>query len=146
MKYILNYRIIVITFVLTNSFNQTNIMKILLVEDEPFMLEAISSVIENTGSLVVKTDNAAEAKKLLDTDIFGLVITDLYLPEPDGFGLVNYIKQNPKTKNIPVVVVSGMVDHKEKLASKVPADAWISKPFSLDQLLEPLKKYLAIEV
>ncbi|MFI5219108.1 MAG: response regulator [Bacteroidia bacterium] len=121
-------------------------MKILLVEDEPFMLEAISSVIENTGSQVIKADNVNEAKKLLDTDIFGLVITDLYLPEPDGFAFVNYIKENPKTKSIPVVVVTGMVEHKETLSKKVPADAWISKPFSLDQLLVPLKKYLEITV
>lgn len=121
-------------------------MKILLVEDEPFMVEAISSVIENTGSQVITVNNAEDARKFIDTNTIGLVLTDLYLPEPDGFELVNYIKENPATKHIPVIVVTGMIDHKEILTTKVPADDWISKPFSLQQLLGALKKYLPIEV
>ena len=120
-------------------------MKILLVEDEPFMLEAISSVIENAGYEVVKVNNAADAKKQIDAEAYAMVLTDIYLPGPDGFGIVKYIKENPKTKNIPVVVVTGMVDEREKVALKIIPDDWLSKPFSLEQLLRVMKKFMPIE-
>ncbi|HKR04111.1 MAG TPA: response regulator [Bacteroidia bacterium] len=121
-------------------------MKILLVEDEPFMMEAMSHVIRNRGNEVLAVNNVREAKELLAKETIGLVITDLYLPEPDGYGLVNHIKNNPNTKSIPVIVITGMVDHKETLSTKVPADEWVTKPFSLQQLTETIKKYLTIEV
>ena len=121
-------------------------MKILLVEDEPFMIEAMSHVIRNRGNEVIAVDNVKEAKEMLAKETIGLVITDLYLPEPDGFALVNHIKENPNTKSIPVIVVTGMVEHKETLATKIPADEWMFKPFTLHQLTETIKKYLTIEV
>ena len=121
-------------------------MKILLVEDEPFMMEAMRHVIEHRGNEVFAVNNVAEAKKILADETIGLLITDLYLPEPDGYGLVNYVKENPKTKSIPVIVVTGMVEHKETLSTKIPADEWVFKPFTLQQLTETIKKYLTIEV
>lgn len=119
-------------------------MKILLVEDEPFMVEAMSNVIESTGIKVMTTDNMNEAITLLDSENFHLLITDLYLPQPDGFALVNHVKNNPKTKHIPVVVVTGM-DHHERLAGEVPADMWLIKPFTLDELRGAIRKYIPIE-
>jgi CheY-like chemotaxis protein len=121
-------------------------MKILLIEDEPFMVEAMSSILENAGHSVVKTDSAAEAKKLLGSESFSLILTDLYLPAPDGFELVNHSKENPKTKDIPVIVVSGMVDHPETLSSKVHADAWLTKPFTIDELKDTIKRIMEIEI
>lgn len=121
-------------------------MKILLVEDEPFMMEAMSNVIEHKGNEVIGVGSADEAKKVLEKEVVGLVITDLYLPEPDGFDLVNYIKENPKTKSVPVIVVTGMVGHRETLTQKIKADDWLLKPFTLQQLTETVKKYIEIEV
>lgn len=121
-------------------------MKILLVEDEPFMMEAISHVLQHRGNEVIALNNVKEAKEIIARENIGLVITDLYLPEPDGFALVNHIKENPKTKSIPVIVVTGMVEHKETLSAKVPADEWVFKPFTLQQLTETIKKYITIEV
>jgi two-component system phosphate regulon response regulator PhoB len=121
-------------------------MKILLVEDEPFMMEAMSRLIEHSGNEVIAVANANDAKKAITENRIGLVITDLYLPEPDGFGLVNYIKDNPKTKSIPIIVITGMLEHKETLSTKIPADEWLFKPFTLDQFTGSIKKYLTIEV
>ncbi len=119
-------------------------MKILIVEDEHFMLEAMSTVLENIGIEVLKADNVNDAKQFLASENLSLVITDLYLPEPDGFAFVQFIKNNPITKHIPVIVVTGLVEHRETLSEKVPADEWLSKPFTLDQLRGAVKKYLAI--
>ncbi|MEO5572777.1 MAG: response regulator [Bacteroidia bacterium] len=121
-------------------------MKILLVEDEPFMMEAMTHVIEHKGNDVFAVTNVEDAKKILSEQTIGLVITDLYLPEPDGYGLVNYIKENPTTKSIPVIVVTGMADQKETLRASIRADEWVFKPFTLQQLTETIKKYLTIEV
>ena len=120
-------------------------MKILLVEDEPFMLEAISSVIEHTGWDVLVASNADEAKNLLKTEHVGLVITDLLLPEPEGVELVYYIKDTEATKNIPVIVVSGM-DNTSFMGRPIPSDAWIEKPFTLDQLLGAIKRLTQVSV
>ena len=121
-------------------------MNILLVEDEPFMLEAMSNVIEGTGFKVLKTDNAKDAKQILEKENINMVITDLYLPEPDGFELVKFIKTNSQTKHIPVLVVTGLVEHRETLADKVMADEWIAKPFTLDELLRSIKKFAGLNV
>jgi len=121
-------------------------MKILLVEDEPFMMEAMTHVIKNRGNEVFAVSSAEDAKKILAEENIGLVVTDLYLPEPDGYGLVNFVKGNLKTKSIPVIVVTGMVEHKETLSNKIPADEWVFKPFTLQQLTDTIKKYLTIEV
>jgi response regulator RpfG family c-di-GMP phosphodiesterase len=121
-------------------------MKILLIEDEPFMLEAISNVLENSGKQVFKVNNVADAKKLLETEIFSLILTDLYFPEPAGFDLVNYAKSNPRTSSVPVIVITGMVNHPEIMSEKIPADEWLIKPFTLLELQAVVKKYLEIEV
>ena len=119
-------------------------MKILLVEDEPFMQAAMAHVIENTGLEVIKTDNLTEAISLLATESFSLLITDLYLPQPDGFALVNHVKNNEATKNIPVIVVTGL-DHHERLTESIKADIWLIKPFTLDELRNAIKKCITIE-
>ena len=114
-------------------------MKILLVEDVPFMQEAMANVIESAGIEVMKTDNLEEAKKLLATENFKLLITDLYLPEPDGFALVDHVKNNKGFNPIPVIVVTG---NRDTITHPIAADEWLNKPFTLDELLNSIRKHL----
>ena len=119
-------------------------MKILLVEDEPFMQAAMSHIIETSGFEVIKTDNLNDAIQHLATETISLLMTDLYLPQPDGFALVNHVKNHQLTKHIPVIVVTG-IDHHERLVSTVPADVWLIKPFTLDEMRSALRKCTSIE-
>ncbi len=114
-------------------------MKILLVEDVPFMQEAMANVIESAGIQVMRTDNLEDAKKLLATENFKLLITDLYLPKPDGFALVDHVKNNKEFNSIPVIVVTG---NRDTIANKVAADEWLNKPFTLDELINAIRKHL----
>lgn len=116
-------------------------MKILLVEDVPFMQEAMANVIESAGIEVMRTDNLAEAKKLLASENFNLLITDLYLPEPDGFTLIDHVKNNTEFKPIPVIVVTG---NRDANANKAAADEWLNKPFTLEELMGAIRRYVVI--
>ena len=67
-------------------------MKILLIEDEPFMQDAVTSVLEHKGLEVIQASNVQEAVKLLDQHQYSMVLTDIYLPGPEDIGLVRFIK------------------------------------------------------
>ena len=116
-------------------------MKILLVEDEPFMQEAMCSVIERTGVGVLKTDNINMAKEILRTELVNLLITDLYLPKPDGYELINHIKSNEGTAHIPVIVISGIDDECTANAEGIHADIYLKKPFTLEDLRKAIGKF-----
>lgn len=121
-------------------------MKILLVEDEAFMQEAMSSVIERSGIEVLKTDNVKSAIEILSTDQINLVITDLYFPQPDGFELINHIKNNPVTMHIPVIVVTGFESEGGNTLKNLPGDLFLKKPFTLDALRRAIREFSDNEV
>lgn len=115
-------------------------MKILLIEDEPFMREAISSVIEHKGIDVAVASNLEEARMLLRSDSYHLILTDLLLPGPEGIMLVREIKSDPVLASTPVVAVTALEPLEyEKLS--LPVDGWLHKPFTLQQLTAILSKY-----
>ena len=120
-------------------------MKILLIEDEPFMQDAVSSVLEHKGLEVILASSAKEAIDKMDLHQYSLVLTDIYLPGPEGIDVVRTLKNNPALRNVPVVVVSGM-EERERQKFDIPADDWLCKPFTLEQLSEVLKKYSIMTV
>lgn len=114
-------------------------MKILLVEDEPFMQEAMSSVIERNGVEVIKAGSLKEAMEVLDKEVINLIITDLYLPQPDGYKLIEQVKNNGLQK-IPVIVVTGY--EQDTKDESLKPDVWLMKPFTLSDLRKAIQQCL----
>ncbi len=114
-------------------------LRILLAEDSPTVREAIGSALRNSGYTQLSFFNNGDeawqwiSQRLSETgnvaDICDLVISDIEMPQVDGFHLTKRIKEHPELKQLPVLLYSSIVtpdNHKKGLA--VGADAQVSKP------------------
>ena len=124
-------------------------IEILLVEDSPgdarLTKEALDGI-SILSSLSVLEDGEAALSYLRregryeDAARPDLILLDLTLPKRDGREVLVDIKQDPKLKRIPVVVLTGSRDEKDVLQSyKQQANAYVTKPLDSDQLVEVVK-------
>ena len=113
------------------SFRQ---FRILIVDDEP---EIARYIISELGDRY-KFDHAVngkEALKMLLTDEYDLVISDMMMPEMDGLTLLKHIKDNTNISQIPVIMLTSKAEVEFKLEGlRGGADAYIAKPFDMEEL------------
>jgi two-component system, chemotaxis family, sensor kinase CheA len=84
--------------------------RVLLVDDSTFFRDMLAPLIKATGCQVVAVGSAAEALKALKSDKgFDLVITDIEMPEMDGFALAEALRAMPSTAHLPVIAITAMV-------------------------------------
>ena len=116
---------------------------ILVVEDNDDMADYIARKFRSLYK-VVRVEDGNEALSYLETGkLPGVIMTDLMMPNMDGFELCKEIKKNKKTMNIPIVVVSAMPEKDAKLQSlENGADAYLEKPFSFEILQATLNGLL----
>jgi two-component system, chemotaxis family, sensor kinase CheA len=88
---------------------------VLLVEDSPVTRDHEKKILQNQDINVYEAANGKEAVKMLESNSFDLVITDIEMPVMDGLELVKYIKSSNSIKDLPVLVISSYKDHIEKL-------------------------------
>ena len=116
-------------------------MKILVVDDDRFILELIVFMLETEGYEIETCSSVDEAVALLNEQKFGLVITDIVMPEKDGTKLAHYV--NSLKPSIPVLAIPGgienAVDDYVHLADMF-ADETMAKPLKKDELLETVKR------
>jgi len=116
---------------------------ILIVEDEKDINELIQYNLEKEGFRVVSTKNGEDALRLLDRELFHLIILDIMLPGMDGLELSKLIKQNERTKNIPVVMLTAKGEESDIVVGlQIGADDYITKPFSPKVLVARIKAVL----
>lgn len=117
---------------------------ILVVDDEPEMLDILKQVLAAAGHRVVTADNGREAISLLAREKFDLVLTDLLMPERDGTEVIGELRR--KHPAIPIVAMSGggRMPRGEylKIAKMFGAHAMLEKPFTNEQLLSTIELLL----
>ncbi len=116
---------------------------ILLVDDEEEILEFLERILQHKYA-VLKTNNGGEALHALGANAVSLIISDVMMPEMDGFELCSLIKSNVEFSHTPVILLTA----KNTIQSKVQglelgADAYIEKPFSKEHLLAQIASLLA---
>jgi two-component system chemotaxis response regulator CheY len=118
------------------------VKSILLVEDSATTRALIRAVIEEMGDFTtVEAASGFEALKLLPTEEFSLVITDVNMPDINGLELINFIKNNPRYSHIPLVIVSTeKSEEDQKRGIALGAMAYITKPFKAHELQEVIKQ------
>lgn len=110
--------------------------KILIVDDEPEMIEEISRRLEKNGYVVISAGNEAECFKRANEDKPDLILLDAVMPGRGGFGICKMLKQSDKTKDIPVIMVTSLFgDSVAKTGKESGASYLISKPFDPADLL-----------
>lgn len=116
-------------------------VKILIVDDDPDLREVLSLFLERNGCDVHTAGDALQALELLERvpDV-GMVITDFQMPHLDGIGFVQALRQDPRRKNLPVVMITGYPDEKRaELSMRTGAAYFLPKPIDFDQLLALVK-------
>ncbi|HWP81459.1 MAG TPA: response regulator [Bacteroidota bacterium] len=116
---------------------------ILLVEDEENLVQIVGSVLEEEGYHVQRSTSAEEALKLLPNYRPDLIISDLKMGEMDGFEMIEQIRKETPTKQIPFIYVTSFDDaDSARKAKNLGATAYITKPFDLDELLRVIRSAL----
>jgi two-component system, sensor histidine kinase and response regulator len=105
-------------------------MKILIVEDSRTQAEYLRHILEDAGCLVMLSDNGSEALSQIARDPPSLILSDIVMPEMDGYELCSRIKQNSSTSKIPVILVTQLFDPVDVIRGlEAGADDFIIKPF-----------------
>jgi DNA-binding response OmpR family regulator len=118
-------------------------MKVLVAEDESMLLKTIEIKLRKEGYEVIATEDGRQAMEFIQKESPDLVITDIMMPYASGLEIVSFIR-NKMDKKIPVIMLSGMEQEKVVLeAFELGADDYITKPFSLNELVIRVKRLLA---
>ncbi|TWR24579.1 response regulator [Mucilaginibacter achroorhodeus] len=118
--------------------------KILLIEDDRDIRDTVTYVLEGDGYEVIASDNSRILKSLPDINP-DLILLDNWLTDwasdASGQQISKQLKSDPKTSHIPIIILSAVNNVKE-IAEAGLADAYIKKPFDVDELLAMVKKYI----
>jgi len=118
--------------------------RILLVEDSAFFRNMIKNYLEGSGYEVELAENGKKAlNKLASEGHFDLIITDLEMPEMDGFELIKVLRSNPDYQNIPIIVVTALIGEDiRRRALELGANGYEIK-LNREKLLEEIKNLLS---
>ena len=113
--------------------------RVLLLEDNKESLDLIEEILTEEGYHVIAFDHYESVDHIID---FApeLILLDIRLSDGYGHLLCEDLKNDPKTKNTPVILVSG-AGNLEKIARDCRADDFLSKPFDLVDLVQMVKQY-----
>lgn len=108
--------------------------RILVVDNDPLVVTSLGTRLAHRGYFPVPAGTGAQALDVLRFGGIELVITDLHMPVLDGLGLIERIRRNPDTMNLPVVVVTGAETDVCRQLEHAPQLCLIRKPFSFGDL------------
>lgn len=112
-------------------------MNILIVDDEPSIVETLQQVLASLGHEVIEASDGAQALKALGSVAVDLVLLDLGLPDTDGCDLIIPIKETAKAS---LIVISARHLEKDKVKTlDLGADDYVDKPFRLEELLARIR-------
>ena len=116
---------------------------VLVVDDSATIRKFVSVSLGMQGFQVVTACDGMDALEKLPTAKFDLVITDLNMPNMDGFGLIRALRDNPEYREIPVVILTSLGDEANRdLGTRLGVMSYILKPFSLEKIRYEVSKYL----
>jgi DNA-binding response OmpR family regulator len=122
-----------------------NMEKILIVDDDPYIIKLITKQLQAAGYNVFFTQKSAEAKSLATTNNIDLIISDWVMPEMTGLELCEEIKSDPNTKPIYFIIVTSREMNEDKVtAIDAGADDYLVKPFDERELLSRVRAGLRL--
>jgi two-component system chemotaxis response regulator CheY len=117
--------------------------KFLIVDDSSSMRQLVSFTIKDAGFDVLQAENGKDALFKLGGSTVDMVITDLNMPEMDGIELIRKLRATPEHKFTPIVMLTTESQEAKKQEGKLAgASGWIVKPFSPENLLSVVKRFV----
>jgi DNA-binding response OmpR family regulator len=115
--------------------------KILVVDDEPDILEFLQELLGQEGYAVTVTDKAEYVEKLHAGGLPDLMLIDVLLSGKDGREMVKHLKSQEATRHVPVIMFSAHPSAEETVRV-AGADDFVAKPFELDEILAKIAKHV----
>ena len=120
--------------------------KILVVDDEPDVVELVDFNLKAAGYDVVTATDGEEALKKARAVLPSLIILDLMLPEVDGLEVCKILRRDPQTSGIPIIMLTAKAAEIDRiLGLELGADDYVTKPFSPRELVLRVKRLLRSE-
>ncbi|MCK5200183.1 MAG: response regulator, partial [Spirochaetales bacterium] len=118
---------------------------ILVVDDEPALLNLTCKILGKHGFNVISAENAEKALDILEHETVDLLITDILMPEMNGYELCIKLQDNENTKGIPVIFLSALNEINEKIkAFETGGVDFISKPYQSAEVLARVQTHLKL--
>ncbi len=115
--------------------------KILIIDDETAILNALQIFLEQEGYDVEAVDKYEDYLEKHEGVLPDLIILDIILLDEDGREIAKRLKSNAKTKHIPIIMISAH-PNAEQTSLKAGANAFLPKPFDMDELLTTISSLL----
>ena len=116
---------------------------VLIVEDEPPILEVIAVNLEHAGYVPWRTDSVAQAQDLIEKALPDVVLLDWMLPGESGMAFARRLRADRRTKSIPIIMLTARAGEQDKVAGlEWGADDYVTKPFSPKELIARIKAVL----
>ena len=116
---------------------------ILICDDDESVIEILTLVLRSQGFAVISEVNSLNIFAIIKDGQPDLLLVDFWMPALNGDEVIRNLKNDPSTKNLPVILISASVDA-ELVAAQTGADAFIAKPFQLEELLAVIQSKLSL--
>ena len=117
---------------------------VLVVDDSATVRKFVSVSLEMQGFDVTVASDGMDALEQLPKRKFDLVITDLNMPNMDGFEFIRALRDTPEYQDLPVIILSSLSDRTNRdQGSKLGVSSYVVKPFSLEKIQYEVAKYVS---
>lgn len=118
--------------------------RVLVVEDSDAMRQMIAAAVRSRPHAdAVECTSGLEALKVIPQYRFDLILTDINMPDINGLELIQFLRSNRETADIPLIIISSEGSPRDRQKGlALGANEYLTKPFALDRLQELLARYL----
>jgi two-component system alkaline phosphatase synthesis response regulator PhoP len=123
--------------------------KILIVDDEPDLVEAVSIILESKGYAVVKAYGGVEGLKKVQTENPDLIVLDVMMPDKDGYTVCKELKADAKYRSIPILLLTAVVSniptsrYTQEMGLETEADDFVNKPVEPQELVKRVEALIS---
>ena len=128
--------------------------KVLIIDDDPDFTAVIKTILQDEQYTVITANNRTEGMEKIETENPGLIILDVMMSTwSDGFEMSRELKNDPRYKNIPILMLTGVesrtgIEFKSSAGDPewLPVDGFLDKTAEPEVLLEEVKKILSVKM
>lgn len=118
-------------------------LKVMVIDDSKTIRRTAETLLKKAGCDVITADNGFEALPLISTQQPDILFIDIMMPRLDGYQTCALVKNNPKYKETPIIMLSSKDGLFDRAKGKVAgAEQYLTKPFSRDDLLGAIRTHL----
>ena len=117
--------------------------RILLVDDHQTVFRLLEAIVRINGYKLIYAESGQQGIVMARQELPDLILLDVMMPDIDGFKVCQYLKENPETKDIPVMFLTARgAEGDLETGRKAGADGFMTKPFQTTEVLKQIEKLL----